>query len=237
MNGSKLKAVVLIIIFLLVLALVVHWALELDAKRHPAEPVAEPQTEVTPPLVHETPAPTAAPVQQQPTAPTPAPAQPASTPKPQATPAPAPTPAPTPVPAPTPAPTPTPQPAGQSLGSGSFRSETGTGMDLLCSWSAVSVEGNKAQVTLTIGVESATIYLNELIDRIHLRVGDQTGTLTQPALSYEGGRTTHEFGSKTFTVDLSQGSSFTVAVEWHYNGSYGGTELPVIECGGTITLG
>ena len=233
MNFSKLKAVVFILVFLLVLALVVHWGLELDAKKHASDPTEEPLIiEATPEPVHETPSPTPEPVH---TAPTPPPAQPVSTPKP--TQAPAPTPAPTPQPAPTPAPTPTPAPAGKDLGSGSFRSSTGTGMELLCSWSAVSVDDNKAQVTLTIGVESATIYLNELVDRIHLRVGDQTGRITQPALSYEGGRTTHQFGSKTFTVDLSQGSSFNVAVEWHYSGSYGGTQLDVIECGGTITLG
>ena len=115
-------------------------------------------------------------------------------------------------------------------------SETGTGLDLLCEWRAVSVEGNKAEVTLTIGVRSASLYLNEWIDCIGLRVGDRTATMTQPGLDYTGGTTSHTFGSRTFTVDLSGGSSFPVAVEWHYNGDYGGTHIDVLECGGTITL-
>ena len=243
MNLSKIKAVFFILVFLLALALVVNWAMKLDAKKHandvpPAETeISEPQQ----PAAQETPAPITGASQNVPTAPTPVPQQ--SNPQPQNNnnnnnnTQPAPTPAPTPAPAPTPVPTPTPVPAGLSLGSGSFSSDTGTGLNLLCDWSAVTAEGNKATVTLTIGVRSSSIYLNEWTDNIGLRVGDQTATMTQPSLDYTGGETTHTFGSKTFTVDLSKGRSFPVAVEWHYNGSYGGTPIDVIPCGGTINLG
>ena len=42
--------------------------------------------------------------------------------------------------------------------------------------------------------------------------------------------------SHTFTVPLSANSSRAMAlqVEWQYNGSYGGVDLPVLECGGSI---
>lgn len=226
MDYRKIRAVFFIIVFLLLLALIVHWAVGLDDSRRAAqqEPEPEPTEEVTPP-VQETPAPTPIPAQQRPTAPTPKPdTPPAATPKPAQQ------------PAPTPKPTEPPAPAGKELGSGQFRSDTGTGLNLMCEWRAVSVEGNKAEITLTVGIRSASIYLNEWVDCIGLRVGDKTGSMTQPALSYEGGDTGHTFGSKTFTVDLSGGSSFSVAVEWHYNGDYGGTHFDVIECGGTISL-
>ena len=233
MNFGKVKAVFFIAVFFLVLALVVNAALGLDAKKHPAQP-EEPeqpaQEEIVPQPVQETPVPipTWAP------APTPPPAnRPASNPAPQQQPQQQNTPA----AAPTPVPTPAPRPAGQNLGSGGFRSATGAGLELICDWSAVSVADNKAEVTLTVSIESSTIYLNEWQDCIGLRVGDQTGTLTQPALSYEGGRTTHSVGSRTFTVSLAGGNSFPVAVEWHYNGTYSGVQIDVVECGGTINLG
>ena len=238
MNFGKVKAVFFILVFFLVLALVVNAALGLDAKKHPAQPEEPEQTEQTE-IVPEQPAQeTPVPIPTWAPAPTPPPAnRPASNPAPQQQ---QPQQQPqqnTPVAAPTPAPTPAPGPAGQSLGSGGFRSATGAGLELICDWSAVSAADNKAEVTLTVSIESSTIYLNEWQDCIGLRVGDQTGTLTQPALSYEGGKTTHSVGSKTFTVSLAGGSSLPVAVEWHYNGTYSGVALDVIECGGTINLG
>ena len=232
MNFGKVKAVFFILVFFLLLALVVNAALDLDAKKHPAvEPTEEPaQTETIPqqpaqetpvPIPTWAPAPTPAPQQPQQNTPATAPQQPQQN---------------TPATAPTPAPTPTPRPAGQSLGSGSFRSETGSGLELICDWSAVSAADNKAEVTLTVSIESSTIYLNEWTDCIGLRVGDQTGTMTQPSLSYEGGKTTHSVGSRTFTVSLAGGSSLPVAIEWHYNGTYSGVQIDVVECGGTIKL-
>ena len=237
MNFGKVKAVFFILVFFLVLALVVNAALGLDAKKHPAQPEEPEQTEQTE-IVPEQPAQeTPVPIPTWAPAPTPPPAnRPASNPAPQQPQQQQPQQN-TPVAAPTPAPTPAPRPAGQSLGSDSFRSATGAGLELVCDWSAVSAADNKAEVTLTVSIESSTIYLNEWQDCIGLRVGDQTGTLTQPALSYEGGKTTHSVGSKTFTVSLAGGSSLPVAVEWHYNGTYSGVALDVIECGGTINLG
>ncbi len=237
MNFGKVKAVFFILVFFLVLALVVNAALGLDAKKHPVQPEEPEQTEQTE-IVPEQPAQeTPVPIPTWAPAPTPPPAnRPASNPAPQQPQQQQPQQN-TPVAAPTPAPTPAPRPAGQSLGSDSFRSATGAGLELVCDWSAVSAADNKAEVTLTVSIESSTIYLNEWQDCIGLRVGDQTGTLTQPALSYEGGKTTHSVGTKTFTVSLAGGSSLPVAVEWHYNGTYSGVALDVIECGGTINLG
>jgi len=238
MNFGKVKAVFFILVFFLVLALVVNAALGLDAKKHPVQP-EEPEQPAQEEIAPEQPAQeTPVPIPTWAPAPTPPPAnRPASNPAPQQQPQQQQPQQNTPVAAPTPAPTPAPRPAGQSLGSGGFRSATGAGLELICDWSAVSAADNKAEVTLTVSIESSTIYLNEWQDCIGLRVGDQTGTLTQPALSYEGGKTTHSVGSKTFTVSLAGGSSLPVAVEWHYNGTYSGVALDVIECGGTINLG
>ena len=236
MNGAKLKAVGFIVVFLLALALLVNGAMKWDdGRRAPAE---EPeQTQEQPAEEPEnTPEPEQPAQQQQqqptvPTVPTPKPEQPAQQQQQQQQP-----------PAqqqtvPTPVPTQPPMPTGQTLGSGSFHSETGTGLNLICDWTAVSVEGNKAEVTITVSCESYSLYLSEMGDNIFLRVGDQPAQMAQPQLSIEGGYTVTNFGSRTFTLPLSEGSNnFSVAVEWHFNGSYSGVPLEVIECGTTITL-
>ena len=237
MNGAKLKAVGFIVVFLLALALLVNGAMKWDdGRRAPAE---EPeQTQEQPAEEPEnTPEPEQPAQQQQqqptvPTVPTPKPEQPAQQQQQQQQQPPA-----QQQTVPTPVPTQPPMPTGQTLGSGSFHSETGTGLNLICDWTAVSVEGNKAEVTITVSCESYSLYLSEMGDNIFLRVGDQPAQMAQPQLSIEGGYTVTNFGSRTFTLPLSEGSNnFSVAVEWHFNGSYSGVPLEVIECGTTITL-
>ena len=261
MNTGKLKAVVFIIVFLLLLALVVHWAMGQDEKRREAreeeeetetveksktEQQAEPQPQETPEPQPQgfieipsgyAPAPTPPPArpqqQQQPQQqqPQPQPQQPQPQPQQEEYVAP-------------PAPTPPPEqpqqqemPSGQFLGSDSFRSDTGTGLNMICDWSAVSVEGNQAKVTVTISVESFSLYLSNMGNNVFVSVGGQTGALTQPELEHDGGYTVTTFGTLEFTLPLAEGSNdFSVAVEWHYNGSYSGVAMDVIECGGTITL-
>lgn len=215
MNGAKLKAVGFIVVFLLALALLVNGAMKWDdGRRAPAEepeqtqeqPAEEPENTPEPEQPAQQQQQQQQPPAQQQTVPTPVPTQP-------------------------------PMPTGQTLGSGSFHSETGTGLNLICDWTAVSVEGNKAEVTITVSCESYSLYLSEMGDNIFLRVGDQPAQMAQPQLSIEGGYTVTNFGSRTFTLPLSEGSNnFSVAVEWHFNGSYSGVPLEVIECGTTITL-
>ena len=260
MNTGKLKAVVFIIVFLLLLAAVVSWAMGQDEKRREAreeeeetetveksktEQQAEQQPQETPEQQPQgfieipsgyAPAPTPPPArpqqQQQPQQQQPQPQQ--QQPQPQQEEYVAP-------PAPTPPPEQPPQqqemPSGQFLGSGSFRSDTGTGLNMICDWSAVSVEGNQAKVTVTISAESFSIYLSNMGNNVFVSVGGQTGALAQPELEHDGGYTVTTFGTLEFTLPLAEGSNdFSVAVEWHYNGSYSGVAMDVIECGGTITL-
>ena len=254
MNTGKLKAVVFIIVFLLLLALVVHWAMGQDEKRREAreeeeetETVEKSKTEQqAEPQPQETPEPQPQGFIEIPSgyapAPTPPPARPQQQQQPQQQ-QPQPQPQQEEYVAP-PAPTPPPEqpqqqemPSGQFLGSDSFRSDTGTGLNMICDWSAVSVEGNQAKVTVTISVESFSLYLSNMGNNVFVSVGGQTGALAQPELEHDGGYTVTTFGTLEFTLPLAEGSNdFSVAVEWHYNGSYSGVAMDVIECGGTITL-
>lgn len=165
--------------------------------------------------------------------------QPEPTPAPTAapTPAPAPTTAPTPAPVPTAEPGPEPSPSGESIAKGGFSSDTGTYLNLCCDWEAFKTGDNKATVKMDISIRTASITLNRVESGIQLSLGRQTSSMTQPALDYTGGKTTIFFGSMNFPVELAAGSNeLLLDVIWHFNGSYSGKTLDLIECGGTITI-
>ena len=169
--------------------------------------------------------------------PTPSPT-PTPTPTPTATPTPepTPTPAPTPTPTPTPEPTPTPPPVPVNLGSGSFRSDTGTALNLLVNWSAESIDADSAQLTVNIELESYSLFTSALPGSITLTVGGTAYSLGSPAVNYDGTAMIHTvLASQNLTV--ARGSSVDIAVDWYYRGSYGGTPLDVISAAGSAAIG
>ena len=226
MNKGRIKAVLLIIVFLLVVALICSWLTNTDkTEEQPAENTNPPEESSNVIVIDPNGTQSAAPVN------TPAPA---TTPAPTPTP----TPAPTPTPVPTPTPTPTPQ-YGDSLGSGSFKSDTGLPINLRADWSVKTVSASQVEVTIKVSVDSYAIHLQAVPYAVKLNVNGEYVSMDAPAVDYDGSAATNTvFGSKTFTVNLSSGSSanIPVAVEWHFGGTYGGEQIDVIECGGTISV-
>ena len=218
MNKGRIKAVVLIIVFLLVVAVICSWLTGTDKKdEQPGENTAPPEESSSVIVID--------PNGSQSTAPV-------------TTPTPAPTPTPTPTPAPTPTPTPTPQ-YGDNLGSGTFKSETGVPINLRADWSVKTTSASQVEVTIKVSVDSYAIHLQAVPYAVKLSVNGEYVTMDAPAVDYDGSAATNTvFGSKTFTVNLSEGSSanIPVAIEWHFGGTYGGEEIDVIECGGTISV-
>ena len=226
MNKGRIKAVLLIIVFLLVVALICSWLTNTDkTEEQPAENTNPPEESSNVIVID--------PNGTQSTAPVNTPA-PATTPAPTPTP----TPAPTPTPVPTPTPTPTPQ-YGDSLGSGSFKSDTGLPINLRADWSVKTVSATQVEVTIKVSVDSYAIHLQAVPYAVKLNVNGEYVSMDAPAVDYDGSAATNTvFGSKTFTVNLSEGSSanIPVAIEWHFGGTYGGEQLDVLECGGTISV-
>lgn len=226
MNKGRIKAVLLIIVFLLVVALICSWLTNTDkTEEQPAENTNPPEESSNVIVID--------PNGTQSTAPV-------NTPAPAATPAPTPTPtpAPTPTPVPTPTPTPTPQ-YGDSLGSGSFKSDTGLPINLRADWSVKTVSASQVEVTIKVSVDSYAIHLQAVPYAVKLNVNGEYVSMDAPAVDYDGSAATNTvFGSKTFTVNLSESSSanIPVAIEWHFGGTYGGEQLDVLECGGTISV-
>lgn len=226
MNKGRIKAVVLIIVFLLVVAVICSWLTNTDKKdEKPADNTNPPEESSNVIVIDPNGSQSTAPVNT-----------PAPTPVPTPTPTPAPTP--TPTPAPTPTPTPTPQ-YGDNLGSGTFKSDTGVPINLKADWGVKTISASQVEVTIKVSVDSYAIHLQAVPYAVKLSVNGEYVTMDAPAVDYDGSAATNTvFGTKTFTVNLSEGSSanIPVAIEWHFGGTYGGQEIDVIECGGTISV-
>ncbi len=166
------------------------------------------------------------------------------TPTPTPVPTPVATPEPTPEPTPTPTPTPTEEPLplnyeSEDLGSGSFSSETNKNIEIRADWSARTVSNNRAEIEVTVYLESYSIRLGPSEDAVNLNLAGDYVTLATPALQYAGSQLlVTKLASHTFRVDLPQDSSNSFHLEAVYNfgGTYGGVSIPAIECGGVISL-
>lgn len=251
MNAGKIKAVLFIIVFLLVVALVCAWVTGGEAPGKVTESSNDPIVIPIVPTDPNNPRPTTAPA-----VPTPGVTASPSAPSTGATPAPGnveiPTPTATPEPAPTQVPHNTPDPnataapqvttapsSGNPIATGSFASKTGTGLDMRADWSVVITGANTATVTVNVYSVSYSLYLNENDYGLKISLGNQYTSAATPSLSYDGSsQKATLIGTKSFSVDTSKGAvSLPLAVEWHYMGSYGGVEIDVIECGGKIAFG
>ena len=224
---NKITAILFIVVFLLVVAVVFTFFSSFNKGADAPDVSIIPTTDPGDADITYTPEPSQSVY-------TPVPTLPASTP----VPTPPPTPTPTPVPSVEPEPTQTVS-YGTELGSGSFRSETGAKLDIHADWSARTVSSSQAEITVKIILDSYSLHLQAVPNSVNINLGGQYVSLNAPAVDYDGSAAlSTELASKTFTVNLAEGQtdSFSLAVEWHFGGTYGDVELPVIECGGTIGL-
>ena len=131
-------------------------------------------------------------------------------------------------------------PTGTSLGSGSFRSDSGTSINIHADWNAVVSGTNTVDITVTAYVDSYSLYTTASPDVLNIAVDGQYFSLASPAIEIPTTTTpvSTKINSRTVTVTLSGGETRNIPVEvlWHYRGTYGGTYLDSIECGGNITL-
>ena len=228
MTSGKIKAVLFIIVLLLIVAVAASWFVSREeAARAEAEAAAAAAAAAA-----VTPAPTPVP--------TPEPTAVLITPAPTPIPTPKPTPAPTPTPVPPFAPTPTPEAPvsyGDLLGADKFSSQTGLGIELSVDWSVTTLSADEVSVSVAVDVFSGTLYSNPV--PLGINVGGQYVTLQSNAVSYDNTvQTYHALGSQSFTVKAPAGQTTAIPIEvsWHFGGSYGGSEVPVIECGSYISV-
>ena len=235
MSKGRIKAVLFIIVFLLVIAVAVNLLMDMQSERKAdAAPTNDPYANTVTPSVEtqpafETPQPT--PAIAPSTAPT-------------ATPVPA-TQVPTQAPTPTPVPTATPEPVqpvipqGEVIGSGSFTSDTGTPLNLRADWTATVLDAERVEVTVNVYLVSYQIEVRELYNAVNVSVGDQYASENSPAIKWENNTKLETLlASTVHTLSLPSGSSarFPLAAQYQFGGTYSTVDLPVSECGGTIEL-
>lgn len=217
----KKSAMYVVIFILLLIAVVIFCIVRMAPSSEPAGPSAAPaQTaDMSTPTLINTPAPEETP-------------EPTPTPVPESTPTPAPT--------PTPEPTPEPTPSGNSLGSGSFSSDTGTGLELVVSWAARDAGNGTAELSMTISARSYSFHTSALPGSITLTVDGVSYNLGSAAVDYDGADiTTSQLASRTVSVTLGSDGRANpgITADWNYRGSYGGTELETITASGSADIG
>ena len=234
MDMRRIKAVLFIVVFLLVMAVAVNLLVDMQNTREEVNVSNNAPSIVTPPVEM-----TIEPVQVQ----TPAPS-PAATSAPVATPEPTDvlvaTAPPTPEPTPTPVPTPTPIPVGEVIAGGSFRSDTGVPMNIRADWKAVIEDAEHVKVLVDVYLESYQINLIAVDRAVNVSVGDVYVSSGAPAVEWDQNVQIDTLMASTehllYMPSGSGAASFPVAVEYHFGGTYSKVELPVIECGGSISL-
>ena len=118
--------------------------------------------------------------------------------------------------------------------SGSFRSDTGTYLNLLVDWSAVSSGEDTVALTVKYSAESYSIFTAASPGNLALSVGGRMYTASCPEISYDGADLTVT-PLATFTVEVPRGTAALNAV-WHFKGSYSGTELDDITAEAALNL-
>lgn len=234
MDKARIKAVIFILLFLLVLAIAVNLLLDMERDKRevvhlPAESPAPAETPVPATLPTETPVPA-----------TPVPtATPVATPDPYInTPA---TPVPTlqPLPTETPAPTAAPLPAGEEVGRGTFRSDTGVGLNLRAEWVAQVMDESHVRVTVQVFLDSYSLHITGATNAVNVSVGDSFVSANAPTVDIDD-NASHEslLATTEHVVNLSayERKSYPVQVEYQFGGVYQQKELPVLECGGPIEI-
>ncbi|MBR1658711.1 MAG: hypothetical protein IJ705_00135 [Oscillospiraceae bacterium] len=120
-----------------------------------------------------------------------------------------------------------------SIASGSFSSNTGTGLNIVVSWSVNSSGLGDKELVISVAASSYSLTSQSLVSGVTLTVNGQIYYGSSDAVSYQGNTlATNHLAS--FTIPGFPGTA-AVTASWHFNGSYGGKALTDIVASGTIT--
>ena len=130
--------------------------------------------------------------------------------------------------------------AGTNIGSGTVRSDTGTGLDIHADWSAVISGKDTADITVKVYADCYSLYTTATPDALNIALDGDNVSLPMPAIERDGtdGAGSVVINTHTFTVPLAAGElrEIPLDVTLKYQGSYSGVSLDEIECGGTLLL-
>ena len=130
-------------------------------------------------------------------------------------------------------PTPTPEaPSGTVIGSGSFDSSTGVGLNTHTAWTAAEQADGSVKLTLSVYVRSYTLEIGQRSIAISVN-GATSGGLTR-SFSVDSPNSQTDTLIYTYSTTVQKGSAVSVSVDWNYKGQYSGQDLDVISSSSTI---
>ena len=122
--------------------------------------------------------------------------------------------------------------------SGSFRSDTGTALNLIADWECVSVSAKNVRLTITLSLESYSLSVGERTAN-QLVLNGVPITFRTPALEVpSGGLSKTELYTWSETMPLMDDGSLQqdLYVYWVFTGSYSGVEMEKLELSGHISV-
>ena len=128
---------------------------------------------------------------------------------------------------------PSTEPPVQTEHSGSFYSNTGTGVNLQVDWKTYRASDGRDMVRFTVSLNTYSLYVGERKNGLTIRMGDEKITLDTASISLPG-------GTKT-TVTLGQcemelkDESVNVEVSWAFRGSYSNVHMERITAAGFVS--
>ena len=128
---------------------------------------------------------------------------------------------------------PSTEPPVQTEHSGSFYSNTGTGVNLQVDWKTYRASDGRDMVRFTVSLNTYSLYVGERKNGLTIRMGDEKVTLDTASISLPG-------GTKT-TVTLGQcemelkDESVNVEVSWAFRGSYSNVHMERITAAGFVS--
>lgn len=158
---------------------------------------------------------------------------------PEPTPEPEETPEPTPEPSPEPTPEPTPEateePVQNISASGSFSSDTGTGLNIQVDWNAYNAEDGSVRLSVDISASHYSFFTSSLYNALEVTIGGDTYYANSAEVSYDGDEL-QLTKMASFDIPVDAGSA-NIDVVWHYRGTYSGVELDEITASGSAWIG
>ena len=118
--------------------------------------------------------------------------------------------------------------------SGSIRSATGTGLNLVADWVATDADEGKAALRITVSAESYSFFTSALYQSLELVVNGETYRANTPEVAYDGSELVLSPLAE-FALELPRGTA-DLSIVWHYKGSYSGVEIADISIGALLNL-
>lgn len=118
------------------------------------------------------------------------------------------------------------------LASGSFRSDTGTALNLVADWRAAAIDATTARITVILSLESYSLDIGERRGNILTFNGEDYYFVTDPIEIAGGDFVKTQIYVWSQEIPMSE-LSFDLAVRWNLRGSYSKKEMEAIELSGS----